>query len=419
MKSVNLFSHWERTFLLLVLRYNKLYKKQYNINITEPYKVPITFLEQVKYESETPIYELISTCKELQNTISNLENVEDSRKIFLLKQIEAIETGVRILGGDTISYSEQIHKFFDIHPRKIDEELFEHANSKLDALLPGTGSIKKRMIAYRQELYIPKKKLKKILNLCKKEIRSRTQEIISFPKREGIKIQFVKNESWDAYNWYLGNYFSLIEFNTDTKWQILRLPRMLSHEAYPGHHTERCLKEKLLLREKGYIEHCFINNHSTEALISEGIAMVALNMIFQEKEYSDFVYNSLLPLLNKDINIDLTIQIDKEREIFSNLSANCAYLLYIENRPEKEVVDYFMKYGLTDRIDAEKGLTFIKDPVWNSYIFNYSIGKKMIEVYLGDPPDRQRYIELLTKQFLPSQLIKGKENEIYGTDFLI
>ena len=55
---------------------------------------------------------------------------------------------------------------------------------------------------------------------------------------------------------------SRVEWNTDIPSNALRLTEILAHEAYPGHHTEAMLKDKLLYQEKGFAEEAVITSYS-------------------------------------------------------------------------------------------------------------------------------------------------------------
>jgi hypothetical protein len=58
---------------------------------------------------------------------------------------------------------------------------------------------------------------------------------------------------------------------------------MVCHEGYPGHHTDYVLKEQYLAR-RGYTEQTMYLTLVPQCVISEGIAMVAHELIFSEGE---------------------------------------------------------------------------------------------------------------------------------------
>ena len=56
------------------------------------------------------------------------------------------------------------------------------------------------------------------------------------------------------------------------------------HEGYPGHHTDYVLKDQHLAR-RGYTEQTMYLTLVPQCVISEGIAMVAHEMIFSELKF--------------------------------------------------------------------------------------------------------------------------------------
>ena len=78
--------------------------------------------------------------------------------------------------------------------------------------------------------------------------RERTVEHITLPSSEQFTLEYVKNKSWSGYNWYQGNFRSLIQVNTDLPIYIDRAIDLACHEGYPGHHVYNVLLEKNLVQ---------------------------------------------------------------------------------------------------------------------------------------------------------------------------
>jgi hypothetical protein len=60
------------------------------------------------------------------------------------------------------------------------------------------------------------------------------------------------------------------------------IPTVVAHEAYPGHHTERVMKEDKLYLGEGRLEHSIALSNTPSALVSEGIATNALQAVASE-----------------------------------------------------------------------------------------------------------------------------------------
>jgi len=67
---------------------------------------------------------------------------------------------------------------------------------------------------------------------------------VELPATERFTIEYVTGKSWSGYNWYQGDYKSLIQVNTDLPIYIDRAIDLACHEGYPGHHVYNVLLEK-------------------------------------------------------------------------------------------------------------------------------------------------------------------------------
>src|SRR5690606_25247427 len=101
------------------------------------------------------------------------------------------------------------------------------------------------------------------------------------PAGESADIVLVNNQPWSGYNWYLGDLQSRIEINTDLPVRANALPDLVAHEIYCGHHTEHALKEAHRYRELGHGEASVALLTSAQAVISEGIATSAFDVLIE------------------------------------------------------------------------------------------------------------------------------------------
>ncbi len=82
----------------------------------------------------------------------------------------------------------------------------------------------------------------------------RTVKHVTLPANERFTVEDVTNKSWSGYNWYQGDFRSLIQVNTDLPIYIDRAIDLACHEGYPGHHVDNALLEKHLVRDRGWTE---------------------------------------------------------------------------------------------------------------------------------------------------------------------
>ena len=109
--------------------------------------------------------------------------------------------------------------------------------------------------------------------------RGRSQHV-ELPPDESFTVEYVTNKSWSGYNWYQGNFRSLIQVNTDLPIYIDRAIDLACHEGYPGHHVYNALLEKRLVRDRGWVESSVYALFSPQSLIAEGTANYGIEVTF-------------------------------------------------------------------------------------------------------------------------------------------
>ena len=154
------------------------------------------------------------------------------------------------------------------HVWRNDEAYFQKHIASLDTILPGTGSVQDRFQTLANRFIIPKEKLDTVFQAAIAECRLRTKKYYQLPSEESFKLEFVTDKSWNGYNWYKGNYTSLIQINTDLSIFLDRAIDVGSHESYPGHHVYNMLLEKNLYADQGLIEISLYPLYSPTSLIA-------------------------------------------------------------------------------------------------------------------------------------------------------
>ena len=91
------------------------------------------------------------------------------------------------------------------------------------------------------------------------------------------------DEPWWAFNYYLGDLRSRVVVNSDQQTTAADLVTLAAHEAYPGHHTERVVKEQLLVRDQGFLEESIQLVPTPQSLVGEGIAELGLEVVMDDE----------------------------------------------------------------------------------------------------------------------------------------
>ena len=106
--------------------------------------------------------------------------------------------------------------------------------------------------------------------------------------RESFTVEYVTDKSWAGYNWYQGNYRSLIQVNTDLPIFADRAIDLACHEGYPGPpRLQRAARETPGARPRvGRV--LGVPAFSPQSLIAEGSANYGIDVAFPRAERLEF-----------------------------------------------------------------------------------------------------------------------------------
>jgi hypothetical protein len=334
------------------------------------------------------------------------------RREYLTRQLGALRARVGMLQGRTLTFDEESRALYDAVAPSHPESYFQESLAELDHRLPGTGSLIDRYDAFKQQFVIPKDKLSAVFDLAIAECRRRTQAHATLPPGESFTVEFVTNKSWSGYNWYQGNYKSLIQVNTDLPIFIDRAVDLACHEGYPGHHAYNALLEKHLVRDRGWVEMTVYPLFSPQSLIAEGSANYGIEVAFPGTERLAFEKAVLFPAagLNPQRAEEYYAMFALADKV--SYAGNEAARRYLNGEIDRAAAtDWLTKYALMARPRAEQRVRFMDD--YRSYVINYNLGKDLVRQYVeglaaraADPPAArwQAFIDLLSSPRLPSGL---------------
>lgn len=326
------------------------------------------------------------------------------RQAFLDRQLVAVDAHLRRLGGERMSLAKEARLLFDIDPPAVDPKVLERAGATLSAVLPGNGDVESRMEAFRKRYQVPPERLEAVVDLTLAELRRRTAAMAALPAGERFEVVYVSGQPWGAYNWYQGGFASRIEINTDSPLELDRVPGLLAHEGYPGHHVYNALLEDRLVKGKGWLEYTVYPLHSPQSLIAEGTANVGLDIVFPKEERQRFVREVLAPAAGlSGLDWELLEKVRDAAKPLRLVSTLAATALLDEGRPEAGALAILTRLGLQSPERARRGLAFIR--TYRSYVYTYWVGEDLIEAYLARRPDRvAAYFDLLQRPVVPSEL---------------
>lgn len=231
----------------------------------------------------------------------------------------------------------------------------------------------------------------------------RTQALIPLSADTHTEIQTLVDRPTRAMARYLGNHRSRIYLNPAVPFPLSDLFYVLCHEGYPGHLAEFVLKDEFLIQRRGYLEERVLLPCSPRYVVSEGLALLAHEMIFAPGEAEAWLAEHIYPQagIHSDSS-DLT-KIHRARDLLFGVSCNAAWLLG-EGRPQAEVLNYLVRYALLGEEAARRELASLQRPFKEAYIFTYFYGRRLLGPLLQGPQRKARLHQLLTEQIAASDL---------------
>ena len=333
------------------------------------------------------------------------------REEYLRRQLEAVRARVRMLRGTKLSFDEESTALYDALAPTHPESYFQAIIDQLEPLLKGRGALIDRYDAFRKEFIIPPSRLGEVFDAAIAECRSRTLEHIQLPPKESFKIEYVTNKSWSGYNWYQGNFQSLIQVNTDLPIYIDRAIDLACHEGYPGHHVYNALLEKNLVRDRGWQEFTVYALFSPQSLIAEGTANYGIEVAFAGDQRLEFERGVLFP--KAGLNPARVAEYYSVQALVDRLAyaGNEAARRYLNGEIDRaRAAAWLVRYAMMSPPRAEQRTRFFDQ--YRSYVINYNLGKDLVKQYIesrggtaGRSDQRWREFEnLLSSPRLPSGL---------------
>ena len=316
-----------------------------------------------------------------QFTTADTNTTSNMRSNWMTGQLIAFGRRIKIFSGQTASFDEESKDLFAVVAPMHDENYFKAIVAKLDSSLPGKGTIEERFQNMANHFIIPTNKLDTVFKTAIAESRRRTLTHYGLPATENFTLEFVKDKPWSGYNWYKGNFNSLIQINTDLQLFVERAIDVASHESYPGHHVYNMLLEKNLYRDKGWVEVSLYPLFSPQSLIAEGTANYGIEVAFPGKEKNKFAKEVLLPLAGVDTTgLDIYFEALSLKGALNYVRNEVARGLLNKTMDEKEAMRWLMEYGLSNEATATKSISFIKK--YRSYVINYNYGQELVKNYI-------------------------------------
>jgi hypothetical protein len=337
------------------------------------------------------------------------EELESLRLDYLRRQTDALIARAEMLQGRQFTFDEESQALYDAVAPTHGEDYFRALNAAIEEELPGDRSLTERVEAFRMQFAIPRDKLDAVFSAAIDVCRARTAEHIALPTGESFTVEYVTDKAWSGYNWYQGNFTSLIQVNTDLPIFIDRAIDLACHEGYPGHHVYNALLEKTLVRDRKWPEFSIYALFSAQSLIAEGSANYGIDVAFPADERVAMEKETLFPIAGFDPSRAEQYYRIHDLVARSSYAGNEAARRYLDGTfSSEQAAEWLTTYALMEPARARQRIRFFDK--YRAYVINYNLGKDLVRDYVerhsaGNAGKRwDVFAELLSSPRLPSGL---------------
>lgn len=332
--------------------------------------------------------------QDASSLISRLEEIEHRKPSFrvknLISHLRSLRFKAELLEGSSMTFDQESLALYGVRAPFFSLEDFQVAISHLETVLPGNGPIRERYQTLREEFRVPLEKLPSVMERAIQEARSRTSQWLSLPQGENFAFELVEDQPWSGYNWFKGNFQSLIQINTDLPIYLDLIISLACHEGYPGHHVFNCLREEEFYLKRGWVEFSLLPLFGPDALISEGSANYAIEMVFpSSRDLLQFEGQVLCSLagLNPE-NLELYKNVLQIMKKLAYVQVEVARR-YLDGKIDRnEAQEHLVRFRLLSPEEADHSLKFIE--FYRSYVINYRVGEDLVKGFIeghGGIPD--------------------------------
>ena len=363
---------------------------------------------QVADEPAPDPADLARQASALSAAVSDTE-LSPARAAFLTAHLDALSAAGRRLAGQQMSFIDEVHSYFQVQITEVDTDVYAAAHDEISSLLGGSGPVGERLARFRSGELCPPELVDRAVQTVAAALRESVTESTGLgPLPEHIDFEIARDVAWSGFNYYLGGFHSRVAVNADIGHRMSQFGVLVAHECYPGHHTEHCRKEDLLVNRGGEAEHTIFLVNTPQCLMAEGLGDLALAAAVGPgwgrwlAEVLDGIGPSFDP--------DLVEALEVASRPLNSVRQNAAILLHDRGADPEEIVDYQQRWALTSQEQARQRMRFLTDPLWRAYTSTYVEGDRLLRPWLAartvETTALQRFQRLLDEPLTPAVIME-------------
>jgi len=353
---------------------------------------------------------LAARAVELSDQVAD-SGLASDRAQFLTAHLDALAAAGRRLAGEQMSFIDEVRSYFQVEISEVDTDVYAQAHTEIAGLLDSAGAppnrdLSERLAAVRATEACPPELVATAVLAVAAALRTRVAGPAGLPAQEQIEFDIERDVPWTGFNYYLGSYSSRVAVNADASHRMSQFPVLVAHECYPGHHTEHCRKEKLLVDAGGQAEQTIFLVNTPQCVMAEGLGDLALSAAVGTgwAQWAAQVLDGIGPSFEPE----LVEALELAGRPLNSVRQNAAILLHDRGTDADTVLEYLRHWGLADEKRAGGALRFMSDPLWRAYTSTYVEGERLLRPWLEARGEgstaMQRFQRLLDEPLTPSAI---------------
>jgi hypothetical protein len=348
---------------------------------------------------------LAAQARSLRKELDSADLAAD-RLDYLRGQLTGLECSARKMAGESIGFVDEVAAYFQVDAVLGDEADYAAAHTELEKLLPGSGPLAERYAAYRRREECPPQRLETAVQALSSALRDHVRGEYGLPEVETVRYEVVTDQPWSGFNYYEGGFRSRVAINADLPHRLSSLPHLVAHEAYPGHHTEHCRKERGLVERASRVEHTVFLVNTPECLMAEGLADLGIAASVGEG-WGPWAAE-ILGDLGLRFDGHLAERVSVAAAPLNRVRQDAALLLHDRGADAAEVAAFVQRWSLVSADRAAQQIRFLTHPLWRAYISTYVEGYDLLSRWLAARPAGQsvaeRFVRLLDEALTPATI---------------
>lgn len=314
--------------------------------LVDSYYGPPGLAERAAADEPLAADALVRRARRLIEEVGGDLALHPQRRHWLATQLVAFHTIASRLAGASLDYVAEVELCFGVRPRRLSQLRLARMHDALDEALPGRGELAARYQEWLAALTVPADKLLAALESVTADFQARSERRFGLPEGAEVEFELVSGKPWGASNTYLGGFRCRVAFNTDVGFDAPLLGQLVAHGLFPGHFSERAIKEAELVRRRGWLEETLAIATGPRVTLGEGIAETAFDVLLGDEAHH--VAAEHFRALGIDYDADLVRRVWGAMGVGEqfDILTRAALLIHVDGATPAEVHDFVARWSL-------------------------------------------------------------------------